>query len=136
MKAVSPEVPYPYICDADKDLPTDEQTVFNLTHLTVSEDAYLENHSGQMKRNGEYILHVGDAILLGLHLGLESVDNFTNGSNESIELERDGNAKIIVGKKRPWSEESLSKIPRDARIELYKAIRNGGELVEEEEKNS
>lgn len=136
MKAVSPEIPYPYILKEDRGLSKEEQTIFNLTHLTVSEDAYLENRSGEMKRNGEYIVNVGDAIPLGLHLGLESVENFKNGSAEDVQLIRDETKKYLVGKKRPWSDESLSKIKRDARIELYTTIRNGGQLEEEEEKNS
>jgi len=133
MKGVSPKDTFDYICKDDRKLPKKDQTVFKLAHLTIEQEADLDDQLGRVTDDG-YQVSIGSTALLALHYGLKDVRNLDVDGKE-VELKRDERAKKLKGGVRPWRSDCLSAIPKTARTELSDAIKEGGELTGEERKN-
>lgn len=117
MKGVRFQQAHDYICKCDKDLPKDEQVVFQCRYLTAQEQADLRDMmysvSGFGEKRSEKFL-TGSSALMALRKGLKGWKNFnfmTNGSGESKE-------ELV-----PFNEENFSCIPPEERDELANHIR-------------
>lgn len=125
MKAVNPKLTAEYVPECDRDLHVTEQTRFELTRLTAAEDALIKDLGPNF----------GEVQLTALHLGLANVRNLTL-DGDAVVLQRDSNRAFLIGKKRPWTDECLSKIPREVRDEVAGAILRAKAFAEAETKNS
>jgi hypothetical protein len=133
MKAVSTSSVRNYVPLCDRDLPSEDQTVFELKTLSAKEDAVLDNLIGSVQ-DGGMNLRIGDQNLAALHIGLVGVSNFQDETGKDVKIVRDRNTQIY-GFVNPIKDEVLSLIPKEIRLELARAIINGKELDEEETKN-
>jgi len=137
MKAISPKTTFDYVCKCDRDLPKEDQTIWELSHLTAEQEAYLEDRTGALNNDGGYQVSVGSVNLIALHMGLKGVRGFYDENGNKADLVRDERkAKKLPGGLRPWTDKSLSMIHKDERDELADVIRQTGVLDEEELKNS
>jgi len=125
MKALNPTEVIDYICEADRGLKKEEQTIWKIRPLTAREDAFVSDSSMDADRKFNF----GHSVLTSLHLGLTGAENFPA-------LERDKKAADILPGIKPWKDESLSMIPRAVRQEIALAIGRWAALTEEERKNS
>jgi len=134
MKFLNPESTIDYVCRCDRDKPKDEQVVFELTTLTIEEEALISNTYGY-KENGEMTINLGDQTVLALNLGLAGIRN-AEVNGKPLELVRDEVKKFYPGtKKRPWKTNVLNMIPPRERQEIAEEIKRLSNLTEEEEKN-
>jgi hypothetical protein len=124
MKAINPEARAEYICECDRDLPKEQQTVFEIIQLTAEEQAFLKDVSGMQ----------GSAINAVLALGLVAVRYLPDASGNPVELKRDLTARPVFGKKKPWA--NLTVIPMKERDEIAARILKGAELEDSTVKNS
>lgn len=135
MKALTPGSTFDYIDEIDKDLPVDEQTVFICKYLTTAQRQILDDAIGYQTDEG-LVLTLGTSNLLAIHLGLAEIRNFHDAQGNPVELKRDKKAaKRLPGVGRPWDLEVIDLIPKDVLDRVAKAIKNGGELDEDEAKN-
>lgn len=125
MKAIDPKAKVPYIAECDRELPKDEQVTAFMTQLTAAEDAYIKDR----------IHNIGEAQLAALALGLDSVEGLVLNGKPFV-LERDMTKAPLIGKKRPWKDESLSVLPKEVRDEYAGVILSGRAFKEAEIKNS
>ena len=132
MKAITPNSSIEYICKEDLNRPKKEQTVFRIKQLSVSEEAFIEDQLGKVKKGGDFAVSVGTQSLIALHIGLIGVDNLQNGDGKPITFQRDQSGHPIFGAVYPWKNKCLSAIPRRVRNEVAQYIINGGELEEDE----
>lgn len=132
MKGISPKDTFDFVCKEDRDKPPEEQTIFVCSYLTVDQEALIDDKLGVVTDDG-YQVSLGSTALLTLHMGLQDIKNL-QVDGEPVKLERDRTQKKRCGV-HPWKSDCLSKIPKAARTEIAEAIRNGGELSEEERKN-
>ena len=128
MKAVSINQIEKVVHDSEKNLVPEEQTIFVLKPLSLSEQALLKDKN--RFADGELVLSAGQIEILSLHLGLENVENLieldNNRQEVEVKFERDETKKYIKGisrKIRPWKDECLEKIPADVRLWLSLKIR-------------
>lgn len=135
MDAVTPGTTTDYICKCDRGKPTDKQTVFKLSVLTIQEDALITNALGQVTQGGDLKVNLGTQSLLALNLGLDGVENLNNKGKEFVFVRDEKALMIKPTRKRPWSDASLEAIQKDERSEIAQVIINGGELTEEQLKN-
>jgi len=137
MKAVAPSQSIDFVIPDEMKLPKEEQTVFVITPLTVDQQQILDDNSGYTGEGG-YYLTVGKSNLLALHMGLKEVRNLPDENGKDVVLERDPtrlkNSFPVVG--RPWTTESLGKIPIEARDIVARKIKDGATLEKSELKNS
>ena len=134
MKAVDPNSTRDYIPLCDRDLPKDQQTVFELKTLTPREDRLIENSIAI--RDGQMAINLGDQYALALSMGLVGVRNFTDAKGKDVKIEHE--SEKIHGFVRPLKESFLAKIPKEIRLEIAREIIDGagGAITEEEAKNS
>lgn len=136
MKAVSPKTTYEYVPKCDRELPPDEQTVAVFSHLTIEQEAYLDDRTGSLDADGGYQITMGSQNLLALHMGLKELRNFHDPDGNLVELQRDQNKKANLPEVgRPWKTSQLSFIEKSVRQEFAEVIRKGGEIEEEDRKN-
>lgn len=126
MKSVNPKITVDYIPECDRELPKEEQTIFELTQLTAEEQAFLQDLSGA----------TGTQISVALNLGLAGARNFYDSNGDPVVFKRDGEKRVIIGKKRPWLDSVLTLIPPVVRDELAAQIGKGVGISEAVAKNS
>lgn len=122
MLGFDPNATRGYVVKDEQELPTEEQTVFQLKNLTVRQTEILKNSifskSGHGKKAEERLM-LGTQERQALEMGLVGWDNFNDQS---------GNMII-------FSKENLDFIPAKYRSEIAAEIRGENELTEGEEKN-
>lgn len=136
MKAVSVNQTENVVHPSEKDLPSNEQTVFILKNLSLSEQSVLKDQNRMV--DGEFVLASGATELLALHLGLVGVQNLEDEDGNEVVFERDEKMAYIRGvskNTRPWKESCLERIPQDVRLWLSMKIRGLLDEEEETEKN-
>lgn len=108
-------------------------TVFVLRHLTVDEDAWLEDsyqeYTAERKAAMSYKNKVAQKTLMTLHIGLVEVRNFP------VKFERDASAPEVYPGYRPWKEECLASLSKYVRAEVAYAILSNSDISEDERKN-
>jgi hypothetical protein len=134
MLAIDPsEDTWEYICECDRGLSEDNQTVFVLKHLSPKEEARLEDALGQVDSDGGYKLNLGSQARLALDMGLKDVRNFKDSKGNDVSIQR--SKKQLSGLYYPLEDKFLTRIPKAQRTELANAISKGPKLSEEDEKN-
>lgn len=126
MKSVNPNAVIDYVLESDRDLPVEEQTVWELGQLTAEEQQFLQDLQGA----------TGTQIIMALHLGLRGAKHFFDPAGTPIVFRRDETKRVIVGKKRPWAEPTLTYITPQGRDELAAKITRGVGVEVPEAKNS
>lgn len=137
MKAINPKGTWEYIDEIDDDLPEHEKTIFINGYLDTAQREKLDDAIGIQTDDG-FVVTAGKSNTLSLHLGLREIKNFFDDAGNPIELKRDQTKgkNSLPGVGRPWTMESLDRIPKDVRDRLAKAIKEADELTEAETKNS
>ena len=131
MKAANPKQIFRYVPECDRDLPVEEQTVFNLRNLKPKEEKLIDNLIGFGDTGTN--LRLGDQVEIALACGLESVENFFDELGKEVKVQRE-TAKIH-GFVSPLKESFLELIPKEVRSELSRVIIDGSDLGDEEAKN-
>lgn len=135
MEIGSPFEEKTYILSCDEKKEPEKQRKLVYTHLTVAQDAMLDDLQSEVTSNG-YMLNTGKVNLMALHLGLKKMLNFFDKKGNPIILERDQTkANNLPGVGRPWKENALDYIPKYERLCISERIKAGVDLDEEEVKN-
>lgn len=130
MKALSARVPFPYVPQADRALPKEQQTEFLLRPLSFLERAYVDDESWQFSGDGTAQLMRGTRRRLALLGGLVGWSNF-DGVPFVTEKANVGG----VTAERP-TEATIERIPLDVQQELAEAILDASKLSDGDRKNS
>jgi len=118
-----------WIAPEDKELPKEDQTIFQISTLTFAQDTWLEDKQAQGEPEGSVIAHL-------LNMGLQSVDNFKDEDGTEIVFERDTTKKSpYPGGVKPWKDDCLSRIMKINRAFVAYEIRFGIKHAEAEAKN-
>lgn len=133
MIAVSTTKTFEYVCECDKDLPREVQTIFTLKPLTAREKALLQNNSGYLNDSGDFAASTGTKNLLAVHLGLQSVDNFNDREGLPVEMKRSN--KKLSGIYSPIKDEFLDCLPGGIIEELASVIMDHNNINEDDLKN-
>lgn len=122
--ALDPNRTWDYILEADRELPKSGQTTFHLRSLTPSELAEV-NDLGFMhqvqggKRTGEVRATPAAQVLRTLQCGLTGWTNLLDSKGKQVKAPADVDDRIAM-------------IDEEARIELAREIRFGGQVTVEE----
>lgn len=117
MIARSPLATWPYVLESDRKLPREQQTVFQLKHLSLGEEHALLDNTVRDPLTGHLLRQqVGSEHLNTLRKALVGWDRLPDDKNTPIPFEAG-----------PWGgakDELLFRIPLGAREELARAIEN------------
>lgn len=130
MIALSPKKQWDYVCEMDKALPKEQQTVWVLKALTPEQEAIADDNLGAMK-DGNYQVRLGTQALLVLSMGLADVRNFPDetGNETTITYGEPSDGVEML------SAEFLGAIPKDVRAEIAAEILGASKPSEDELKN-
>jgi hypothetical protein len=125
--ALDPKSTFPYVLQCDRDLPEDEQTVFELRGLTVAEEAAVSDsmilaHGG----TDELSFRAGTHQLTILRHGLRGWQRFNGANGEPVEFE------LTKGHPRNVTDGCLDRLDPKHRQELSNAIMERGNITAEE----
>ncbi|MDD5762175.1 MAG: hypothetical protein PHP88_06650 [bacterium] len=124
--AVDPNKSWEYVLLVDRELPPEQQTVFELKVLTARDLASIQDGSTTGNVDGSLMFKSGTQTLRILDLGVSGWRNFKNESGAEVPF-RDNNGK-------PRSE-NWDVLRPEWRRELANAITEQNRLTEEERKN-
>jgi hypothetical protein len=131
--AIDPKETFEYVLECDRELPGEQQTIFELSHMTCRQREKIENEMtgsklGKKKRDtSELTIRTGSTELAVLDAGLMGWRNFKNKHGEEIEFSR--TATTV-------RRECLDYLHSDYREELAEAITEVSRITEDERKNS
>lgn len=134
MKAISPNQTINFIVEDELKLKPEEQTVFVHSYLSAEQSSYIDDNTGYQGDQG-YVVTMGKAGLLTLHMCLKEILNFTDEKGKVIKFERDETKRKLPGGIRPIKMEILDLIPKKYRTEIVESIKKSEHLEEEETKN-
>ncbi len=127
---------FPYVLKCDRDLPPDQQTVFQLRPLTNAQRfSLLDMNSVQ---GGSTTLRGGTMAQTALRIGLAGWENLTN-ENDAVVPYVAHQGKVMVhgvAAESPATEETMNRLPWEAVEELADAIMNGLQLTQDDAKKS
>ena len=125
---------FDYVLKCQRDEIKEDQVIWHLKRLTSSEEENLENELASSVE-GNINMMLGTQNRLALEFGLESVSNFyEREGSEELKVER--KSQKLKGLYFPLKETFLSKISKEHRQELSRAIQEGNAFEEEDVKNS
>lgn len=125
--ALDPKATFDYVLEDDRDLPTDDQTVFTLRGLTVAEEARVaDSMISSIPGQEELAFRSGTHQLTVLRFGLRGWSNFKNGDGAYVDF---GTSK---GNPRHVTDESLDRLLSRHRTELVGAVLDRGSISEAE----
>jgi len=128
--AIDPTATIDYVLECDRDLPTDEQTIFELRCLTAGELARLEDNTLTSTMDSdnkpEFRVMTGSVQINALQLGLKGWRNFKDAQGNEIPFKR---------RSDKCAKENLDYLHPHWRRELVEAITEMNDLSEGDEKN-
>jgi len=133
MKAVSPRQVTRFVPSCDKKLPADEQTVFVIKPLSVEEELILDDAQWRTDAEGKRSFSFSSRLLMALHLGVISVENFFDKDGNAIVIDRE-EFKDDFGVNR-IEDEFLQQIPKKIRDEVSLFVVDGTTPTEKQRKN-
>ena len=133
-------VPFDYVLKEDRKLDTEDQTVWKLRRLSISEQAQIEDATtfaaknvskDQKGKDVEFIDHTprGTLVKEVLRIGLKGWVNFKQANG-------DPQVWVETGKDGMCNMENLNAIEPKHREELAIVIEQGAKVMEEDAKNS
>ncbi len=126
MRAANPKATRVYVLPEEQDLPEKVQTRWKFSNLSTEERCAIANVQDQ----------TGTMVAWAIHLGLAGAENFLDENGNEVEFKRDNEKRFLVGKKRPWSSDTLDQIDFKTLEALAIEILKGEELSRAEAKNS
>ena len=133
MKAVSPRQVTRFVPSCDQALPIEEQTTIIIKPLTVDEESILDDSQWRVDTDGTRKFSFSSKMLMALHIGLGSIENFVDENGERITVEREEFADEF-GVKR-IKNETLERIPKAIRDEIALKIITSNSPTEQQRKN-
>jgi len=116
MIATNPKSTWSYVLIQDRALPKEQQTVFHLKHLTLSEEHQTFDGLDRIGAIGLGRRDLGSSYLRSLRAGLTGWSNMQDGKGGFVEPGKNAFGQL--------SDESLQRLTLDQRIELARAIEN------------
>lgn len=130
MKALSPRVPFDYVCVAERALPKEQQTTFKLCGLSFAERAYLDDQRWDISGDGTGTHKHGTARRIKLKCGLHGWENLDGAMFEAAE-------EFLAGTKRARpTDASIERLDVETQAELCHAIDMASRLSDTDRKNS
>ncbi|QPJ61701.1 MAG: hypothetical protein G3M70_07300 [Candidatus Nitronauta litoralis] len=131
MKPVLMDKEIHYVPECDRNLPTEDQTIFLLKPLSAKDAASMQDNVTQTKLGGNdgdtvMLMQSGTQALNALKKGLAGWENFKDAHGKEIEFRHNNGAP------RP---EMFDLIPAKVRQELANVIIEGCDISGETEKN-
>lgn len=121
---------FPYVIEAERGAPVEEQTVFHLRCLPASVGLALDNlQSGTVDL--KISVRLGDQMVVTLRAGLAGWDNFKDAEGKAIEFKRDQGERAVFGVtiKNPAAAAMIDYLPEKVAQELAVAIRHGNTVT-------
>lgn len=127
MIALTPKERFSYVLECDRNLPEDEQTVFELRPLSIAEETKVQD---ALFGGGDagMTMRTGTGQLMRLRFGLVGCKNLLDASGSEVPFE------TSKGSPRHVTDAFLERLGPDARAELSDAIAERGEVSEAEGK--
>lgn len=125
--ALDPKSTFSYVLRDDRELPKEQQTVFELRGLTVAEEASVTD-SMILAHGGveELSVRAGTHALTVLRFGLKGWSNFKNADGADVAFE------VEKGHPRHITDTCLDRLAPKHRQELMQAILDRGTVTEDE----
>lgn len=138
--AIDPNALIDYVSKADRQLPEDEQTVWQLRPLTLTARAKVQNMLSSLTadrqiQNLGYNPKTGDVRLQALEYSLAGCRNFRDSSGTEIEF-FSTNKNVLGANIAAPHPKFLERIPADVAEELMDVAMGEQSLTPEEAKNS
>lgn len=131
--AIDPMGTKEYVLKREQKKPADNQTRFKLKNLTARERAFIDDNMSQFTADGRVLLNSNLTAIRALECGLVGWENFKDAKGNQIQFikepPKDWDAKKVFT--MPWDY-----LSREDRQELADAIKEMGQLTENEIKNS
>lgn len=138
--AITPGETWEYITEADEKLPEEDQTVYELRHLTSKQQRAVDNvfavqRAGKGRRAPkEVAFKTGDYLDRALRAGLHNVRNLQDSEGVEVPYESKP-TKVGINGQQEVTDEFLARIPPGVRAELAGVILGSEELEVDEVKN-
>lgn len=130
--ALDPIVEFDYILKSQRADDEADQIIWKLKPLSAREQSLLDDKMGSTV-DGEFSVKIGSLTRLALDMGLMGVSNFFTSNGSEFEIKRSG--KKIHGFVDPLLDSCIDRIPKDVRLELAEAIKDGSEMESQDKKN-
>ena len=125
--ALDPRATFDYVLKEDRELPEEQQTVFELRPLTVSEEARVaDSMIASVPGQDEMSIKSGSYQLQILRCGLRGWRNFKNAKGADVAFD------VTKGNHRHVTDDSLDRLSYANRNELTNAITEHSAVSEEE----
>lgn len=125
--AVDPARTFDYVLQCDRELPKEQQTVFQLKVLTAKELAQIEDNAVVIDKEEKIAVNSGSTVLKTLRVGLQAWENFKDANGNPVMFQR--KAGIVC-------YENFDRLRPEWRRELANAITEQTRLTEDQVKNS
>jgi len=127
--ALDPQATFDYVLEDDRKLPKEEQTVFTLRGLTVSEEARVaDTMISSIPGQEELAFRSGTHQLTVLRQGLRGWSNFNSPEGEEVPFDKSrAHPKVIT-------DDCLDRLSSVHRQEIVSAILDRGAVTESEGK--
>jgi hypothetical protein len=125
--ALDPRATFDYVLQEDRELPEEQQTVFELRSLTVSEEARVaDSMIASVPGQDEMSIKSGSYQLQILRCGLRGWRNFKTTAGTDAQFD------VTKGNPRHVTDECLDRLSSANRTELTNAITEHSSVSEEE----
>lgn len=127
--AINPKALLRHVCKSDWALPRDQQTVFLIRVLDLTDSGHLKDLLAV-----EGGPRIGAYEVAALRLGLAGIENLRSADGAEVRMETE--EREVFGRKRPVASDAfLQSLPPDVRQDLLGAI-TSQRVTEDERKNS
>jgi hypothetical protein len=128
--------PFSYVLVAERELPAEKQTNFQLRRLSTRQLLLLQNMQGE-DAAGISGVQTGSISVAVLQIGLLGWSNFVDEHGSPVEFKQIKGERLIAGipATNPASLGSLDLLPTEAAAELVGAIIKGNQITPEDRKN-
>lgn len=135
--ACSAGATFAYVCQAERELPKERQTVFRLRRLPASVGMALDNLHDAAIAGGHVTLRVGDQRIVTLRAGLAGWENLNDPEGRPVEFKAVTGDRVVFGipLKNPCHETMIDLLPEEVAEELAAAIRTGNTMTATDAKN-
>lgn len=128
---------FPYICQAERGLPKQQQTVFHLRRLPATVAMALDNLH-EASADGKHVtLRMGDQRKVTLLAGIAGWDNLVDEGGAPVEFRSHKGVRVVCGITITNAADAdlVDMLPQDVAEEISDAIKTGSAFTAADAKN-
>lgn len=128
---------FPYVLEADRRLPKEQQTLFRLRRLSNAQMLAIDNLVTVDAQTGAVAMRAGDQKVAALRAGLAGWENFNDEGGAPVPFRTDTGTRVVHGVtvENPVAMETLDQLRTEDARELAAAILAGNQLTTDDAKN-